>query len=206
MPSSSVHEHHEDDISATRGLDRIGRVGSRRVGYSVHQVRQVLDRCEHDTDRLGEDPSVETISSADIRGMVFDTEKGGYDPSDVDAVLESFEDRFAAAEKRTIIRTQGEEAHHEYAENLADLVMGRLKRQDGERFRRPARRRVEGYFQGDVDRLCEELLDYFRRAEQVEPTLIRRASFRAATSKHAYDEAQVDAFLEKTVQLIHALR
>ncbi|WP_129662100.1 DivIVA domain-containing protein [Rothia uropygialis] len=206
MPGSSIPEQNDDSISATQELGRIGRVDPKKSGYSVRQVREILDRCGRDMELLRQGLAEGVITADEIRAVEFEPEKGGYEPADVDFALESYEDRFATVEKQISIQQNGHEAWHDYASQLADLVMGRLKRNDGERFRRPARRRIEGYFVGDVDSLCADLLEYFRHSDDLKPTLIRRASFRAATSKHAYDEAQVDAFLEKAIQLTQALR
>ncbi|WP_443095076.1 DivIVA domain-containing protein [Rothia koreensis] len=205
MPGSSVREPN-DAATATQETHRIGRVPRKHKGYSTQQVRQILDRCGQQVESLRAGNPELTITAAEIRGAEFDQEKCGYRPADVDRALESYEDHFAEVEKNEALRHEGQDAWHDHASALADLVMGRLKRPDGERFRRPARRRTEGYFVGDVDRLCRELLDYFRNSDDVSPAKIRSASFRPATTKHAYDEAQVDAFLERAIQLTQALR
>lgn len=193
-------------ISALRDPGQPRRVAKGRQGYSPEAVDETLDRLERDLEQLTQDPSAPTIQAEEVRRITFANQRGGYDPAEVDALMDDYDDRFAEAENQAYRHSQGEQAWHDYTASLADLVMGRLKRANGERFRRPARRRVEGYFVRDVDDLCNRLLDYFRDAEHVEPTVIREASFRPATRKHAYDEAQVDAFLDTAIRLIHALR
>lgn len=194
------------NIAARRDPGTVRRVGHRETGYSASAVDAAIERFDDALARWAEDPAVETMGAAEVRQVTFERERGGYDPHDVDDLLDAYEDRFAEAEKVAYCRREGDQAWHEHSAALADLVMGRLTRERGNRFRRPAHRRVEGYFVGDVDDLCDRLEEYFRTESHVEPSVIRRSSFRTATRKHAYDEVQVDAFLDTAIQLIQALR
>lgn len=204
--SAATPAGNDRTISARRDPDQPRRVAKKSPGYSPADVNETLDRLAHELELATQDPSAAALEASDVRRITFATERGGYDPADVDALMDYYDDRFAEAEKWAYRRREGDQAWHDHTASLADLVMGRLKRADGERFRRPAHRRTEGYFVGDVDDLCNRLLEYFRNADHVEPSVIREASFRPATRKHAYDEAQVDAFLDTAIRLIHALR
>lgn len=195
----------EPSITATQELDSIRRVPARTRGYAAAQVESFVRECEEGL-RAAEAGREPGISSAGVRAASFAPEDGGYDAADVDSVLDSYEDRLARAECARFAAEHGRPALRARAEDLAELVTGRLRREPGERFRRPVRRRTLGYLAGDVDRLCEELLVHFRTAERVHPRPLRDAAFRVANGRAAYDEAQVDAFMSRVGELIQTLR
>lgn len=192
-------------VSATRELDRMDRTGPKEPGYEVAAVDAFLARAEQ-ARRDREESRVPELRAAEIRRADFPREKGGYVPGDVDAALDALDDEFSAAERRELEETEGRTGLHEAAEAAAELVMGRIQRPDRERFRRPAGKRTLGYFVDDVDAFCAELAEYFRRTERVRPGIVRGAAFREATGELAYDEAQVDAFMDAAQGLIQLLR
>jgi DivIVA domain-containing protein len=195
----------EQSITATQELDSMGRAPDGVRGYSPRQVEEFVRACEESL-RAVEAGGEPRVASADVRGKAFEAEEGGYDVADVDSMLDSYEDRLARAECARFAAEHGRPALQARAEELAGLVMGRLHRREGERFRRPAGKRALGYFAGDVDRLCEELLAYFAAAERLSPRPLRDAAFRTASGRTAYDEAQVDAFMARVGELIQTLR
>ena len=80
-----------------------------------------------------------------------------------------------------------------------------MHRPDGERFRRPSRNKARSYNIADVDRLCHELVAYLEQDKPLSVDSVRRAVFRPAAGKDGYEEAQVDAFLDRVVELMAAI-
>ena len=85
------------------------------------------------------------------------------------------------------------------------VLRGRLHRPDGERFRRPAKAKVRSYNTTDVDDLCRELIGYLEEDKPLSVDNVRRAVFRPAVGQDGYEESQVDAFLDRVVELMAAI-
>lgn len=182
-------------------------VDERETGYSIEAVDQFFTDLANDYEQLRLDGTHTGITtSRAIRQSTFQPQKGGYAVADVDVVLSRVEDRFAAIERRTFIAEHGREAWREHVEQSAELLMGRLRREDGERFRRPAHRLTKGYLVDDVDALCHRLLREFKESDSLSPDIIRNSVFRSATGAQCYEETQVDVFLDRCIELIHDLK
>jgi len=85
------------------------------------------------------------------------------------------------------------------------VLRARLHRKPGERFRRPTKKRAHSYNVRDVDALCNELLGYFEHDRPLSVDVVRRAVFREAKGDAGYEETQVDAFLDRVVELMAAI-
>lgn len=182
-------------------------VGSQDIGYDIDSVDSYFNELADDYEALRSGQRHAGLSTArSIRMKNFAPVKGGYDVADVDAALDRVEDCFAAMERREFVADHGREAWGAHVERLAVGIMGRLERPSGERFRRPSKRLTKGYFVEDVDRLCDRLMREFKGADEMRPDLIRGAVFRSATGDKCYEETQVDAFLDRCLELIHDLK
>ena len=138
--------------------------------------------------------------------MCFDPVKGGYSAAVVDAALDRLEDAFARRERDELIAARGEEAWLREIGRLSGILRGRLEqRPDGERFRRPSKGKARSYNTVDVDRLCRDLLGYLEEDKPLSVDNVRRAVFRPAVGKDGYEENQVDAFLDRVVELMAAI-
>ncbi|MBO1267355.1 DivIVA domain-containing protein [Arthrobacter cavernae] len=179
------------------------RVERGTYGYNAKQVDQFLKRARvafEDPARTAHPPG-----SADVRAVTFDPVKGGYDPASVDSALDRLEDAFARRERDELISQQGEEAWLREIGKLSGVLRGRLHRPDGARFRHPAKNSVRGYNTEDVDGLCVELIGYLEQDQPLSVDAVRRAVFRAAKGQDSYEETQVDAFLDRAVELMAAI-
>ncbi|MCB4208065.1 hypothetical protein [Arthrobacter sp. UM1] len=135
--------------------------------------------------------------------------RGGYDPAEVDALVDRREDRLALEDARARREEIGPQTHDdELAEDIGALL-SRAKRDRGSRFRPPSRRRAQGYQAEAVDRLCEEILAFFEdpdAPEALTASEVRRRALPQAEGREAglpgYEECQVDAFLEDAARLI----
>ncbi|WP_347110514.1 DivIVA domain-containing protein [Paenarthrobacter sp. S56] len=179
------------------------RVERGKYGYNAKQVDAFLNRARASF----EDPSTaaDPVRSADVRDVAFDPVKGGYDAHSVDAALDRLEDAFARRERDDLINRQGEEAWLRQIGKLSGILRGRLHRPDGERFRRPARKNARSYNIQDVDALCVQLIGYLENDQPLSVDTVRRAVFRAAKGEAGYEEAQVDVFLDRVVELMAAI-
>ncbi|THD30096.1 MAG: cell division protein DivIVA, partial [Rothia mucilaginosa] len=74
-----------------------------------------------------------------------------------------------------------------------------------ERFRRPSKRRHMGYFVGDVDAICDRVYAQLNSEEPLDPSVVRHAKFRPASGTVSYEESQVDAFLDRCIELLQDL-
>ena len=179
------------------------RVQRNQYGYNAKQVDQFLQRARVSF----ESPSSagRPVKSADVRAVTFDPVKGGYAATGVDAALDRLEDALALRERDELIGERGEEAWLREIGRLAGLLRGRLHRPDGERFRRPTKAKARSYNTADVDDLCRELIGYLEEDQALSVDNVRRAVFRPAAGRDGYEESQVDAFLDRVVQLMAAI-
>lgn len=178
------------------------RVDRKVYGYNVKQVDQFLAQAR--AIYTDQDSAGKALTSQDVREMTFDAVRGGYEPQAVDAALDRLEDVFAQRERDSLIAGKGEEAWMAQIGRLSSVLRARLHRNDGERFRRP-KRNARSYSVTDVDALCHELLDYFEHDKPLSVDVVRRAVFGSAEGKEGYEEQQVDAFLDRVVELMAAI-
>ena len=179
------------------------RVQRNEYGYNAKQVDQFLQRARVSLETPK--AAVHAIRSADVRSVSFDPVKGGYSAAVVDAALDRLEDAFARRERDELIAASGEEAWLRDIGHLSGILRGRLHRPDGERFRRPAKKKARSYNTVDVDNLCHDLIGYLEEDKPLSVDNIRRAVFRYAVGKDGYEENQVDAFLDRVVELMAAI-
>jgi DivIVA domain-containing protein len=179
------------------------RVQRNEYGYNAKQVDQFLKRARVSLETPT--AAVHVITSADVRTVSFDPVKGGYAAAVVDAALDRLEDAFARRERDELVAAKGEDAWLREIGRLSGILRGRLHRPDGERFRRPAKRKARSYNTVDVDNLCHDLIGYLEEDRPLSVDNVRRAVFRSAAGKDGYEENQVDAFLDRVVELMAAI-
>ncbi|GAB3245183.1 DivIVA domain-containing protein [Arthrobacter pigmenti] len=179
------------------------RVDPGEYGYNVKQVDRFLAKARHFY--TSDDTDAQVITSRDVRSMAFDPAKGGYEAQAVDAALDRLEDVFAQRERDQLIADEGEEAWLMQIGRISSVLRARLHRPDGERFRKPKKKKARSYDIDDVDDLCHELLGYFEADEALSVDVVRRAVFRSAQGRDGYEETQVDAFMDRVVELMAAI-
>ncbi|MEX5300028.1 DivIVA domain-containing protein [Kocuria sp. CPCC 205292] len=198
---------------------RIPRCSPAERGYDVEQVDDVLVAVRAALGDAPDGPAPDgfapvgpagerprALTSTQVRAVAFAAARGGYRPEAVDELLEAAEDALAAAEREQCLRVRGPEAWQEHVDALARLLRNRLDRPRTQRFRRPSRPRAQGYSAAHVDVLCERLGARLTGAVPLEPAELRRAVFPPAQGERSYEEQQVDAFLDRAVQLLLAVR
>lgn len=142
------------------------------------------------------------LGSDAIRQAAFPLVKRGYDVAAVDAALGRIEDAFAAREREQQIRAVGAGAWVDSARETAQVVMDRLSRPKGKRFRRAGGLRY-GYRIDEVDLVSNKLLAYFQDGTLVTPEQVRAAAFRM--QRRGYSEEQVDAVFDAVVEVMLAV-
>lgn len=181
-------------------FDRVQRT---QYGYNARQVDAFMQRARVSFETP--ESAARLVNSADVRGVSFDPVKGGYAAAGVDAALDRLEDALARRERDELVAEGGEEAWLREIGRLAGLLRGRLHRPDGQRFRRPAKAKARSYNTTDVDDLCYELIGYLEKDQPLSVDSVRRAVFRPAVGRDGYEESQVDAFLDRVVELMAAI-
>lgn len=181
------------------------RVSSHEKGYSVAAVDSFFTRLADDYELMlsGAEVGADVHTSRTVREAVFEPEKGGYAPDDVDAALDKVEDRFCELERHLYVQRYGQATWDQAVQELEDLLRGRLERPAGQRFRRPSKRLTKGYFVKEVDALCERLLAHLEGADVLAPADVRAAAFSPATGDLSYEETQVDAFLDRAIEYLN---
>ncbi len=193
---------------APPATSRIPRCAEAERGYDVAQVDDFLAAVHAALQDAPPGPGPEygsgVVLSTQVRAAVFAGARGGYRPEAVDELLDAVEESLAAAERERCLRARGPEAWQEHLDALTRLLRNRLDRPRTQRFRRPSRPRAQGYSAAHVDVLCERLGARLEGAAPLEPAELRRAVFPPAQGERSYEEQQVDAFLDRAVQLLLA--
>ena len=181
-------------------FDRVERT---QYGYNAKQVDEFMRRARVSFETP--DAAARQVTSGDVRAVSFDPVKGGYTAAAVDAALDRLEDALARRERDELVAERGEEAWLREIGRLAGLLRGRLHRPDGQRFRRPGKAKARSYNTTDVDDLCYELIGYLEQDKPLSVDSVRRVVFRPAVGPDGYEENQVDAFLDRAVELMAAI-
>ncbi len=186
-------------------MTSFARVNRLSPGYHPDQVEEFFERAraayEGRDDGTGR---VAKLSAHDVRVVGFDLVRGGYDVHQVDSALDRLEDALARRERDRLVSSQGEEALLDELSRRAQTLHGRLTRPDGQRFDR-ATGFEPAYDTEDVDALCHRLLGYFDDGESMSADEVRRAVFRTRRGSRGYREPQVDAFLDRAIEIMVAV-
>ncbi len=178
------------------------RVSRAARGYRVDEVDAFFARAKVAYERGTRVGALAPLTAGDVRTAAFRLRWGGYDVQAVDSALDRLEDAVAARERTRLVKVGGESALLDDIARRAATLQARLDRPAGERFAAPSRRFERGYDPADVDGLCDRLDSYFNDGEEMSADEVRRAVFRPARGRRAYREPEVDAFLDKAVDIM----
>lgn len=174
-------------------------VARSKLGYDIREVDAFLAKARRAYDRSGADD----VTAADLRHAAFGLEKGGYQTSAVDAALERLEDAFATREREATIRASGEKSWYKGTRRLAQEIIDRLRRPNGQRFDRMGALAI-GYSVREVDRFTDRVRAYFEEGAELPLDEVRSVAFRP--SRHGYREAQVDLLIDAVVEVMLAVK
>ncbi|TNM62443.1 DivIVA domain-containing protein [Streptomyces sp. NP160] len=171
-----------------------------RRGYAVEQVEEFFARARVSYETGGPRGGV---SSRDVREVGFDLVRRGYDVQMVDAALDRMEDAFLRREQEVVRgRLGADRAYAELAARAATL-RPRLDRPEGDRFDRAEPGHL-AYDPSEVDALCDRIADWLAGAPGLGHDDLRRAVFTTRRGEQGYAEHQVDAFIDRAVEVMAA--
>ncbi|WP_062460513.1 DivIVA domain-containing protein [Demequina soli] len=175
------------------------KVGSLKLGYNPEQVEEFFDHARSAYEGPGQAEA--EMASLDVRRTAFDLKHGGYDTAAVDAALDRLEGAFVGRQREAFVRANGPDAWMQELAQRAQTLYPRLRRPVGERFAHPSAL-ASGYRASDVDDLLSRVTAFFDRGAPLTADEVRGATFRTAHGTKAYDEATVDAFLARMVDIL----
>ena len=179
--------------------DLFPRTSALRHGYRRDQVEEFFSRARQAYERAATPDS--DLTPLDVRRASFDLKRGGYSTAAVDSALDRLEVAFAKRTRETFVRQHGQDAWMRSLADRAQVLYPRLRRPKGERFAHPSFI-SRGYEAREVDKVLARVTTFFDRGEPLTADQVRMVSFAQATGKRAYDEATVDAFLARTVDIL----
>jgi len=179
--------------------DLFPRTSTMRSGYSREQVEEFFSRARQAYERAAGPEAA--LTPLDVRRASFDLKRGGYQTAAVDAALDRLEVAFSKRTRDAVVREQGHDAWMQQLAERAQVLYPRLRRPKGERFAHPGVL-SRGYDAREVDKVLARVTAFFDRGEPLTAQQVRMVAFAQATGKRAYDEATVDAFLARTVDIL----
>lgn len=177
--------------------DLFPRVGRWHRGYDPQQVHKFLEQA-----RVSYESDDDSVSEHTVRAAAFDVVVDGYQTATVDAALDRLEAAIVRRRRARFVSSTSEDQWMARAADRATTLYPRLQRPAGERF---ADAKGQGYGKQDVDALLDSLVDYFEHGTPVSAQQVRLATFRTARGRNAYDEAVVDTYLDRAVEVLLAV-
>jgi DivIVA domain-containing protein len=174
---------------------------ARKLGYDVDQVEDFLEDARRAYHAQPGEPTL--VTAEVIRQQSFTMKKHGYAPSHVDAALERLEDAFATKEREAAFRERGDQAWYTEARETAQVLLDRVVRPRGRRFRRVGWFTL-GYAVREVDQLTDRVSAYFQAGRPLSIEDLRTAAFPA--QRGGYQEAQVDLVIDHVIEVMLAVR
>ncbi len=168
---------------------------AKRFGYNIEQVEKFLAAAK--SQYL--DPTVQIFDVGSLRATRFDLERNGYLIGAVDSAIEKLEDVFAQRELERELLSLGYGEFVQQLNSLKELLGSRVNRKNGHKFDR-RRWPNQGYSRKQVDQLCSQLATHLNGTLLVSAKDVRLSVFK--TKRGGYAEHQVDAFIDKFVELI----
>lgn len=175
------------------------RMSGWKNGYDPVQVDSFFKRARESFER--ESPQPGDLDARAVRTVGFDLTRKGYHVGVVDAALDRLEDAFAKRARDRLVERSGQDSWVQELTRAAASLRGRLTRPAGERFNHPEKG-IIGYDIAEVDELCDRINGYFTQGQAMSVDEVRRVLFRVRKGDRAYDEDQVDAFIDRVVEVM----
>lgn len=170
----------------------------REKGYDIAAVNAFLAEARG----AFETENSEGVVSGKIRTAAFPVVRRGYQIAAVDAAMGRIEDAFAGREREHALVDEGARAWVSSSRSLAQEILDRLSRPERKRFRRASALGF-GYRIDEVDLVADRIADYLETGASLSVEQIRGTAFRM--QRRGYDEAQVDAVLDATIEVMLAV-
>jgi len=134
-----------------------------------------------------------------IREREFTLVKGGYSVTAVDVALDRLEDSFTARALAKLLSERGHETLNGQANDIRVLLVGRLERPKGKRFKTTGPI-LRGYSRKEVDAFLVRVSSHIDTRSALSIDDVRKAIF--TPKRGGYAENQVDAFIDRVIELL----
>ncbi|MEN9752526.1 MAG: hypothetical protein RL670_217 [Actinomycetota bacterium] len=165
------------------------------LGYDQVQVDQMVARARAQF----ADERESLITAAELRKTEFDLVRGGYKIAEVDSAIDRLDDALSAIEIAAVLRHHGIGLIENVMVDAAELLLGRAARPRRQRFS-SAGWPLRGYSRRQVDVLVDIIAEHISSDTKINLEQIRRVVFKSR--RGGYNEAQVDAFIDKAIELL----
>jgi DivIVA domain-containing protein len=171
------------------------RAGKGKRGYEPEQVNEFLAFAREQF----ANPASQLLSAEAVRTTRFKLVSNGYSISTVDAAMEKLEDVFAERELERTIQVVGQIRFTELLTEGQEILLNRVARKRRRKFKGrgfPYR----GYNKRQVDKFCSQVATHLNQDEDLSVKQVRLIAFKV--QRGGYAEYQVDAFIEKLVEVL----
>lgn len=127
---------------------------------------------------------------------------GGYAPAAVDSALDRLKAAFVKRRRAAVVAQRGEQAWLDMVSEQVLTLYPRLQRPARERFADATGR---GYEKDSVDGFLDLVSDYLAGKAKLTAHQVVSTTFPAAKREEAYQEAVVDAYLERLIDVLLAV-
>jgi DivIVA domain-containing protein len=165
------------------------------LGYDPATVDPVIELAR----KQFSDPASHVLDAAALRTSQFKLIKGGYQIAAVDAALDRLDDVFAQQEANRMLAQSGHEGAKAKMQELRKTLQNRIARGKRKAFKRQPWW-LKGYSIRQVDSLLKAIDATLDGEANLSVGVLRQYTF--APKWAAYNEAQVDAFIDRTVQYL----
>jgi DivIVA domain-containing protein len=143
------------------------------------------------------------VTSMDLRRAEFPMVKKGYSVSAVDGAIDRLEDAFAKAEIEAKRAAGGFDSILDRIIAIKSALIGRLDRPKRHHFSSTGFI-LRGYDRKQVDRFMASVRAHVETGRELDLNSVRRAVFKV--KRGGYAEIEVDAFIDRVVELLHLER
>lgn len=169
-------------------------------GYDTEQVDEFFDFA---ADAFNGLVPADDFSFAQIRCTAFDLVRQGYSTVEVDKALDKLESAFVARDRENYIKEHGQDKWNEHLADYATTLYPRMLRPAGQRFIHPEK--GQGYAIEEVDAFLDRLAAFFDKGAPLASQDVRNLTFNAKRRSNAYDEAVVDTYLARVLEILLAV-
>ncbi|MCI1935119.1 MAG: DivIVA domain-containing protein [Bifidobacteriaceae bacterium] len=191
----------------------IDLAGNRKWGYKVSEVDDFLARAHDLYER--EEPA---LTQEEIQLQSFDLEKNGYVIGQVDATLVRLERAVADKQTQWDLLHEGRGAWQSTTRDLAETLRARAEREPRDRFK-AGLKKTPSYDRKQVDVLVDQAWAHIsenlglspaatekpKGADDVDTVKVANVIFTQRKGPRGYDEASVDAYLNRVIQVLTRL-
>lgn len=191
----------------------IDLAGNRKWGYKVSEVDDFLARAHDLYER--EEPA---LTQEEIQLQSFDLEKNGYVIGQVDATLVRLERAVADKQTQWDLLHEGRGVWQRKTSDLAETLRARAEREPRDRFK-AGLKKTPSYDKKQVDALVDQAWAHISESlglssaavekpkgtDDVDTAKVANVIFTQRKGPRGYDEASVDAYLNRVIQVLTRL-